>query len=107
MEGFWMKPDSLRLTIKALRKVDPQLDLSRHLQLLEQLPTPLDPASLFARSDEVELAWGIVDPILEAWASPAAPPLQLYPEQEWGPPCSVDWMRAQGREWFDVCPVLH
>ena len=64
-------------------------------------------ASLFARSDEVELAWSIIDPILEAWASPAAPPLQLYPEQEWGPPCSVDWMRAQGREWFDVCPVLH
>jgi glucose-6-phosphate 1-dehydrogenase len=64
-------------------------------------------ASLFARSDEVELAWGIIDPILEAWASPAAPPLQLYPEQEWGPRCSVDWMRSQGREWFDVCPVLH
>jgi glucose-6-phosphate 1-dehydrogenase len=63
-------------------------------------------ASLFARSDEVELSWGIIDPILEAWASPAAPALQLYPEQEWGPPCSVDWMRAQGREWFDVCPVL-
>ncbi len=64
-------------------------------------------ASLFARSDEVELAWGIIDPILEAWASPAAPPLQLYPEHEWGPPGSVEWMRAQGREWFDVCPVLH
>ena len=25
-------------------------------------------ASLFARSDEVELAWGIIDPITEFWA---------------------------------------
>ncbi|MCP4192123.1 MAG: glucose-6-phosphate dehydrogenase [Planctomycetaceae bacterium] len=63
-------------------------------------------ASLFARSDEVELAWGIIDPILEAWASPAAPPLDLYPVQQWGPTSCTDWLRRQGREWFDVCPVL-
>jgi len=64
-------------------------------------------ASLFARSDEVELAWGIIDPILAAWNSPAAPPLEIYPKGEWGPDSSLEWMRAQGREWFDVCPVLH
>jgi glucose-6-phosphate 1-dehydrogenase len=63
-------------------------------------------ASLFARSDEVELAWGIVDPILAAWRSPAAPPLETYEPGLWGPEESTDWMRAQNREWFDVCPVL-
>ena len=42
-------------------------------------------ASLFARSDEVELAWSIIDPILEAWKSPAAPPLEFYPVDGWGP----------------------
>lgn len=63
-------------------------------------------ASLFARSDEVELAWGIVDPILAAWNSPAAPPLDIYPKNEWGPEHCDQWMREQGREWFDVCPVL-
>ena len=42
-------------------------------------------ASLFARSDEVELAWGIIDPILAAWQSPAAPPLETYPLGDWGP----------------------
>ncbi|WP_164102748.1 glucose-6-phosphate dehydrogenase [Candidatus Laterigemmans baculatus] len=63
-------------------------------------------ASLFARSDEVELAWGIIDPILGAWRSPAAPPLELYKAGAWGPETSTDWMRSQGREWFDVCPVL-
>jgi glucose-6-phosphate 1-dehydrogenase len=64
-------------------------------------------ASLFARSDEVELAWGIIDPIIAAWQSPASSPLEEYPVGQWGPERSTDWMRRQGREWFDVCPVLH
>jgi glucose-6-phosphate 1-dehydrogenase len=64
-------------------------------------------ASLFARSDEVELAWGIIDPILAAWQSPAAPPLETYPVGQWGPEASAHWMQEQGRQWFDVCPVLH
>ena len=63
-------------------------------------------ASLFARSDEVELAWKIVDPILAAWQSPAAPALESYAPGQWGPESSTAWMRQQGREWFDVCPVL-
>ena len=63
-------------------------------------------ASLFARSDEVELAWGIIDPIHAAWASPAAPTLETYPQALWGPECATRWMNDQGRNWFDVCPVL-
>lgn len=66
-----------------------------------------DDASLFARSDEVECAWSIIDPILAAWQSPAAPPLETYPKGEWGPTYSDEWMQSQGRQWFDVCPVLH
>ncbi|MCC9604518.1 glucose-6-phosphate dehydrogenase [Blastopirellula sp. JC732] len=64
-------------------------------------------ASLFARSDEVELAWGIVDPILAAWNSPAASELMQYEPGGWGPEESAEWMYKQGRQWFDVCPVLH
>ncbi|MFN3189714.1 MAG: glucose-6-phosphate dehydrogenase [Aureliella sp.] len=64
-------------------------------------------ASLFARSDEVELAWQIIDPILAAWRSPAAPPMSTYPLAGWGPTESTEWMQKQGRSWFDVCPVIH
>lgn len=64
-------------------------------------------ASLFARSDEVELAWSIIDPILAAWQSPAAPPLELYPPGDWGPQCCAKWAEKQGTLWFDVCPVIH
>ncbi len=64
-------------------------------------------ASLFARSDEVELAWQIVDPIIAAWRSPAAPELNTYALGGWGPDSSGQWMIDQGRQWFDVCPVIH
>ena len=66
----------------------------------------LGDASLFARSDEVELAWGIIDPIIGAWRSPAAPQLFTYQPGLWGPRESNRWMEDQSREWFDVCPVL-
>ena len=64
-------------------------------------------ASLFARSDEVELAWGIIDPIIAAWRSPAAPALYRYPSGLWGPSEASTWMHDQDREWFDVCPVIN
>ena len=63
-------------------------------------------ASLFARADEVEAAWRVCDPILQAWQSTARPPLLLYEPGNWGPPECSDWMAAQGRQWFDACPVL-
>jgi glucose-6-phosphate 1-dehydrogenase len=63
-------------------------------------------ASLFARSDEVELAWKIIDPIIAAWGLPEAPQLESYPVGLWGPDECTAWMQSHGREWFDVCPVL-
>jgi glucose-6-phosphate 1-dehydrogenase len=64
-------------------------------------------ASLFARADEVEAAWEICDPILAEWQASADPPLYVYEPGNWGPVESTDWMAAQGRQWFDICPVLH
>jgi glucose-6-phosphate 1-dehydrogenase len=63
-------------------------------------------ASLFARADEVEAAWRVCDPILKAWQERDQPPLLIYEPSVWGPEESAKWMRSQGREWFDTCPVL-
>ncbi|TWU11707.1 Glucose-6-phosphate 1-dehydrogenase [Symmachiella macrocystis] len=63
-------------------------------------------ASLFARSDEVELSWDIIDPVIEAWKNQAEPNLDIYPPALWGPEESMQWMADQGREWFDVCPLI-
>lgn len=62
--------------------------------------------SLFARADEVELAWSIIDPIQAAWDMGGPPQLELYEAGGWGPPYSEEWMSRQGRTWFNVCPVL-
>lgn len=64
-------------------------------------------ASLFARSDEVEAAWSIIDPILQAWEKQQSPKMEKYEPTNWGPDVSTEWMRAQGREWFDLCPIIH
>jgi glucose-6-phosphate 1-dehydrogenase len=62
--------------------------------------------SLFARSDEVELAWRIIDPIIQGWQQSGTAPA-IYEHGQWGPPASNDWIQRDGREWLDSCPVLH
>ena len=48
------------------------------------LDTMRGDATLFARNDEVEAAWAICDPILEAWQKDTRP-LELYPAGSQGP----------------------
>jgi glucose-6-phosphate 1-dehydrogenase len=43
------------------------------------LDAMLGDASLFTRADEVEAAWGLIDPIIEAWADAPAPDFPDYP----------------------------
>lgn len=43
---------------RALRKIDPALDLSRHLKSFDDLPNPWDDARLFARTAPLEVEVG-------------------------------------------------
>jgi glucose-6-phosphate 1-dehydrogenase len=61
------------------------------------LDTMRGDATLFARDDEVEAAWGIVDPILEAWEQNPDIPLAQYAAGSPGPP-EADAL-LEGREW--------
>ncbi|MFN6128327.1 MAG: glucose-6-phosphate dehydrogenase [Planctomycetota bacterium] len=70
------------------------------------LDAMLGDPGLFARSDEVEQSWQIIDPIITAWKSPAAPALNIYEPGMWGPTQCGEWMQGQGRSWFDTCPIL-
>jgi glucose-6-phosphate 1-dehydrogenase len=54
--------------------------------------------TLFIRTDEVEQAWRIVQPILDAWASGDAP-LARYPAGTWGPKPADHLLERQGRRW--------
>ncbi len=57
-------------------------------------------ASLFTRADEVETAWGIIDPILQAWEdSSGKQPLALYEPRSWGPSAADELLAKENRKW--------
>ena len=59
----------------------------------------LGDASLFTRADEVEEAWGIVTPILEAWIDGAPTEFPNYPAGTWGPEEADSLLGMDGRRW--------
>ena len=56
-------------------------------------------ASLFTRSDEIELAWGLIDPIAAGLSDPDAPPLEFYEEGSAGPTGAQQLLARDGFEW--------
>ena len=60
-------------------------------------------ASLFARADEIEMAWGLIDPILAGWERPDAPPLVFYEPGSWGPAEADNLLAQDGRGWHYGC----
>jgi glucose-6-phosphate 1-dehydrogenase len=60
-------------------------------------------ASLFTRADTIELAWGLIDPILEGWSLPGAPPLAVYSPGSWGPEAADTFMLDTGHAWDLGC----
>jgi len=54
--------------------------------------------TLFIRSDEVEHAWRICDPILSAWEEGRAP-LARYEAGSWGPNEADDLLESEDRQW--------
>jgi glucose-6-phosphate 1-dehydrogenase len=60
-------------------------------------------ASLFTRSDEIEAAWRMIDPILRTWESSAIPPLATYRRNSMGPIESDRFMSRDGRLWQTAC----
>ncbi len=59
-------------------------------------------ATLFDRADSVEAAWGLVDPILDAWQSASVPPFPNYPAGSDGPRAADDLTVSEGRHWRPI-----
>jgi glucose-6-phosphate 1-dehydrogenase len=60
-------------------------------------------AALFARSDEIERAWELIDPILQGWESQDAPPLVTYEQGSWGPSEADELLARDGSIWRLGC----
>jgi glucose-6-phosphate 1-dehydrogenase len=56
-------------------------------------------ATLFTRSDEVEAAWSIIDPIREGWAQAPPPDFPNYEAGTWGPEAADALIEGDGRRW--------
>jgi len=56
-------------------------------------------STLFTRSDEVESAWRIIDPILQAWSTNDEIPVYSYPAGTWGPSRADVLLNEHGHKW--------
>lgn len=59
--------------------------------------------SLFIRSDQIEISWKIMDPIIQGWAGGEGPPLENYAMGSWGPEQADFLLARAGRRWRVVC----
>jgi glucose-6-phosphate 1-dehydrogenase len=54
--------------------------------------------TLFISSQEVEIAWRLVQPVIDEWAvDPRAP--VAYPAGAWGPVAADELLAREGRHW--------
>jgi glucose-6-phosphate 1-dehydrogenase len=60
-------------------------------------------ASLFTRSDQIELGWALMDPIIAGWHAPESPPLAFYEPSTWGPAEADAFLKRDGRIWLRGC----
>ncbi len=56
-------------------------------------------ATLFTRSDEVEAAWKVTDPLLEYWEKHPPARMPLYAAGTWGPPDADALLDPDGFHW--------
>jgi len=55
--------------------------------------------TLFLRSDEVEAAWKIIDPLLCYWDEHTPKPMPTYAAGSWGPKEADQLIAADGTKW--------
>ena len=56
--------------------------------------------TLFMRADQVEAAWEVLTPILDAWNTAPAPDFPNYAAGTWGPPEADALVARDGHHWF-------
>jgi glucose-6-phosphate 1-dehydrogenase len=59
-------------------------------------------ATLFSRTDLVETAWRIAQPMLDTWAGLPMGDHSTYPAGSWGPPSAFDLIERSGRRWVEI-----
>jgi glucose-6-phosphate 1-dehydrogenase len=55
--------------------------------------------TLFTRSDEVEAAWQLIDPLINYWQANPVNPMPTYPAGSWGPKEADELIESGGGKW--------
>ena len=63
------------------------------------LDAMLGDSKLFARDDEVDVAWMLMTRFLDGWKLKGSQPLPQYQAGTWGPVESDTWIERDGRHW--------
>jgi len=63
------------------------------------LDAMLGEATLFTRSDEIEHAWSLIDPVLQTWTDDPDVPVHTYEAGTWGPDAADDLLERDGHRW--------
>ena len=84
-----------------------QYDNDQHEEVPEAYETLLHDvmmgdATLFMRSDEVEAAWSVVMPIVEAWQNHPSANFPNYQADSWGPEAAERLIAADGFHWITL-----
>jgi len=61
--------------------------------------------SLFTRSDGIETAWKIIDPLIQSWEDHSTDDLAIYDIGSWGPVEADDLLSQDGRSWRMNCDL--
>lgn len=67
------------------------------------LDAAIGDSSLFIRTDQIELSWELVDPIINGWRETGKPDLAIYDPGTWGPSEAEQFMELRGRNWMVEC----
>ena len=59
-------------------------------------------ATLFQRADQVEAAWGLVEPVLKGWAATTPRHFPNYQSGSQGPVAANDLLARDGRTWREI-----
>ncbi len=117
MLSICIQPDEgFHLTIQAKipdQQIAKSVDMELHYEnafIADNLPDAYErlildaingDAALFIRSDEIESAWKIVDPIIEGWAESGA--MQSYAKGSWGPAAADELLARDEHVWRISC----
>ncbi len=59
--------------------------------------------SLFTRGDNIEIAWRIIDPLVQSWDDKNTDELEVYQPGSWGPESADELLEQEGKRWRMNC----